>query len=55
MLNENYEISNHQKPNLKQIPMTQIQNSKQMIRRQSCPTVSSPAEPGLRSDAIQLW
>jgi hypothetical protein len=34
--------------------MTQIQNSKQVIRLQSCPTVSSPAELGLRSDAILL-
>jgi hypothetical protein len=32
MLNENHENSKHQKPNLKQIPMTQIQNSKKMIR-----------------------
>ena len=45
MLNENHENSKHQKPNLKrfdklttlsrvegQIPMTQIQNSKQLIR-----------------------
>jgi hypothetical protein len=53
MLNENYEISNHQKPNLKQIPMTQIQNSKQMIRLQWCPS-SSSAHQGVRKDAIQL-
>jgi hypothetical protein len=30
LLKENYENSKHQKPNLKQIPMTQIQNSKQL-------------------------
>jgi hypothetical protein len=28
LLNENHEKSKHQKTNLKQIPMTQIQNSK---------------------------
>ena len=31
MLKENYENSKHQIANLKQIPMTQIQNLKQMI------------------------
>jgi len=30
LLNENHENSKHQKPNLKQIPMTQIQNSKHL-------------------------
>jgi hypothetical protein len=29
LLNENHENSKHQKPNIKQIPMTKIQNSKQ--------------------------
>jgi hypothetical protein len=55
LLNENHEKSKHQKTNLKQIPMTQIQNSKQIIPIQSCPAAPSPAEPGLRSDAIRLW
>jgi len=32
MVDENYENSKHQTPNPKQIPMTQIQNSKQMIK-----------------------
>jgi len=34
--NENQENSKHQKANIKQIPMTQIQNSKHMIRQHLC-------------------
>jgi hypothetical protein len=49
------ENSKHQKPNPNQIPMTQIQNSKQMIRLQVRSTVSSPADQGLGSYANQLW
>jgi hypothetical protein len=55
LLYENNEKSKHQKPNLKQIPMTQIQNSKQIIPIQSYPAASSPAEPGFRGAAIRLW
>jgi hypothetical protein len=47
LLNENHENSKLQKSNLKQIPMTQIQNPKQMILLQLCPTASSPADQGL--------
>ena len=54
-VNQNYENSKHQKPNFKQIPMTQIQNSKQMICFQLFPKISFPAGQGLRGDAIQLW
>jgi hypothetical protein len=36
LLNENHENSKHQKPNIKQIPMTQIQNSKQRIGIHLC-------------------
>ena len=46
-------IKSHQ-GGLKQISMTQIQNSKQIIPLQSCPAVSSPADLGLRNDAIRL-
>jgi hypothetical protein len=35
LLNENHENSKHQKPNFKQIPMTQIQNSIPELRLQN--------------------
>jgi hypothetical protein len=49
------ENSKQQNPNFKQIPISQIQNSKHMIRLQVRSTVSSPADQGLRSCANQLW
>jgi hypothetical protein len=50
-----HENSKQQKPNPKQIPMTQIQNSKQMIRLQLWRMAPPPADRGLRSDMNQLW
>jgi D-arabinose 1-dehydrogenase-like Zn-dependent alcohol dehydrogenase len=38
----NHENPKHQKPNFKQIPMTQIQNSKHQNRRHLFPMASSP-------------
>jgi hypothetical protein len=43
MLDESRENSKHQKPNLKQIPMTEIQKPKQDIRLPLFTTKSSPA------------
>jgi len=40
LIDENKENPKHQKPNLKQIPMTQIQNTKQIIFLQLCPMAS---------------
>jgi hypothetical protein len=54
LLNENYENSKHQKPNLKQIPMTQIQNSKQMIDPHLCQIAYLPVEQALLSETEQL-
>jgi hypothetical protein len=51
LINEN---SKHQKPILKQITMTKIQNSKQIILQKLCPMALSLADQELRSDMIQL-
>jgi len=54
VLNENHENSKHQKPKLKQIPMTQIPNSKPMYRLQLCPMASSLFDLNLRKDEMKL-
>jgi hypothetical protein len=49
----NHENPKHQKPNIKQIPMTQIQSSKH-IRQHSCQMAKPPTYKGLCSDTAQL-
>jgi len=53
-LDNNDENSKHQKPNLKQILMTQIQNPKRIIRLLSSPMAISSADKELCGDAIRL-
>ena len=47
LLDENFEKSKIQIRNLKQIPITQIQNSKQLIHLQLYPAAGSPTGRGL--------
>jgi hypothetical protein len=47
--------SKHQIPNLKQIPMTKIQKSKQRIRLPLGPTASSLAHWILSCGALKFW
>jgi len=54
LFSENHVNSKHQKANFKQIPMTQILKSKQMIRIMLYSMASSQADLGLQNDAIQL-
>jgi len=54
LLSENHENSKHQKPKLKQIPMTKIQNPKHLIYKHLCQMSSSPANKGFPSDTAQL-
>ena len=51
LFDENFEKSKIQIRNLKQIPITQIQNNKQLIHLQLCPAAGSPTGRGL---AMQL-
>ena len=69
LVDENYENSKIQNPNLKwfdkltttlskvegQIPMTQIQNTKQLIHLQLCPAAASPTGQGLRCNTVPFW
>jgi len=54
-LNQNHENSKHQISNLKQIPMIQIQKSKQRIRLPLRPLASSPPHRILNLGAFQFW
>ena len=54
LLDEKDKNSKYQKPMIKQIPMAQIQNTKQTIYLGIYPTASSPEAPVAYSDAIEL-
>jgi len=53
LVNQNHENSKHQKPNFKQIPMNQIQNSKKVKPSPDLPIALSLADWGLQIDASQ--